>query len=226
VSILLAFGIDAAWEERQERLLERSLLTQLVADLSRAEEQLTGEIILTAKAAQAALDLRSAAQGEGPASADSVLAGLTRMSYWSDPYPTKASAQSLVVSNNLQIISSDVLRSSVVNFLDQIAQLESRVPRHEEELTTWMIEFDEFVNWNQVAFVGILDEGVEANTEAASSAADETALRMPITDDRFELLTIRVFWVHENLRWLQARMREVTRHLREEVARELRQLDG
>ena len=33
VSILLAFGIQAWWEERQERAVEKALLTGLVEDL-------------------------------------------------------------------------------------------------------------------------------------------------------------------------------------------------
>ena len=43
-SILLAFGIDSWWTNRQERQLDVALLAQLESELARAEEQLTAEI--------------------------------------------------------------------------------------------------------------------------------------------------------------------------------------
>jgi len=146
VGILLALGIDSWWAGRQEHALEHDLLTQLSADLDRAEQQLEAELRLTEQATEAALHLVAAAHGQRQAPSDSLAKWLVRVSWWSDPVPTTASAQALVSSNTLHVIQDDALRSSVVTFLDQVAQLQVRIPRHEADLHDFLRSVDQLVN--------------------------------------------------------------------------------
>jgi len=220
VGILLALGIDSWRAERQERALEVSILTQLETDLVRADEQLSGEIAKTEAAAQSALDLLAAARGGREVPDDSIVAWITGVSWWSDPFPATASAQALVSSNSLHVIQSDALRSSVVTFLDQVRQLESRIPRHELEITEWMnrvADLSDPLSRGPMPYVGVLNAGVEAYVDDAIGGPVTADLQPLLKDPLFHRVALDLFWTHENLRWLQQMIVEATRSLAAEV---------
>lgn len=224
LGILLALGIDSWWAERNDRALERAILSQLSKDLSRADGQLSEQLALTEEAAQAAVNLTDAAQGGRGAPVDSVASWLIRVSWWSDPVPTTATAQGILSSNSLHLIRSEALRSALVSFLDQVRQMESRIPRHEEEIGKWMGAVNELVNplsRGHTVHVGMLDEGVEADVGVAVAGDLKEDLVDVLGGDRFQLAALNLFYAHENLRWLQAHILEVTQSLREEVEMEL-----
>jgi uncharacterized protein (UPF0335 family) len=220
VGILMALAIDSWWAERQERILEASVLEQLAADLARADSQLVAQLSQTEAAAQAALDLVAAARGEREAPGDSIASWLTRVSWWSDPVPITSSAQALVSSNSLHVIRNDRLRSSVVAFLDQTRQFESRIPRHEVEISRRMDEIRDVVDpfaRGQVVYVGVLEQGVEAHAASSAASGATIDLRTIVKDPRIQRSALELFWAHENLRWLQQRIIDATQGLRAEI---------
>lgn len=224
VGILLALAIDSFSAERQERILEQSLLSQLQADLEGADEQISAQLAQTEAAAAAAVNLLAAARDERVATDDSVAAWLTRISWWSDPHPTTASAQALVSTNSLHLIQSDELRSGIVRFLDQVRQLELRIPRFEEELTVRMSGINRLVDpleRGQVVYVGVLDAGVEAHVSGTVGGEVTADLQALLDEPTFKDSAREMFWVHENLRWLQRWVLDATRELAAQVGAEV-----
>ena len=224
VGILLALAIDAYWVERGDRGLELALLEQLGADLGRAETHLKDQISQTEDGARAAADLYTIARDRGEVPSDSVTAWLVRVSWWSDPAPTTATAQGVLSSNSLPLIQNEQLRAQLVLFLDQVRQLEMRVPRYEEEIWRWMEEINRVADPRARGisiYPGILDAGVEDEVVMAMNAYREQDIVALLTWDGFSLAVHQLFYAHDNLRWLQARMIEATVELREAIQAEL-----
>lgn len=224
VGILLALAIDAYWSERSDRRLELALLEQLAADLSRAEAHLRGQVSQTEDAARAAASLYAMTDERGTVPSDSVAAWLVRVSWWSDPAPTTATAQGVLSSNSLPLILNEELRAQLVLFLDQVRQLEMRVPRYEGEIWRWMEEINTVADPRArgvSVYPGILDAGVEAEVGTALQTYRERDVVALLNWDSFPLVAHQLFYAHENLRWLQARMIDATVALRQAIDTEL-----
>ena len=69
--------------------------------------------------------------------------------------------------------------------------------------------------------VGVLDGGLDAYVESGFQREVSIDLAEAIHVEGFSLVAYDIFWVHENLRWLQARMLDATQGLRAEVQEEL-----
>lgn len=119
VSILLAFAIDALWDDRQERIEEQEVLAALVADfqLNRAE---VAEVIEThefgrqrvAALAQMTID------EVGALSNDEVVATVVEMANPRTFDPIRGTIDSLIGGGQLGIIRDRDLRKSLTSFIN------------------------------------------------------------------------------------------------------------
>jgi hypothetical protein len=142
VSILLAFGIDAAWAERQERRAEREVLVGLHGDFSEISQEMSrrgANARTQGDAIQDALDCRIDVPGRPCSGPRSINAAAVPGTPVSDPLfraltvtgtfePSEATLDGLVASGNLELLSDPGLRRSLNtwrNLLDEIQDNEA-----------------------------------------------------------------------------------------------------
>lgn len=131
LSILLALGIEAWWDDRQERSAEIQLLVSLGDELRENEERLSGSRAFAGAmeaAAYAMLDAaaRPVASQPSPDSVDALLATLT---WWAGTEWVTATVDALVSSGDVALISDPALRArlaSWVNHVDQVIAIENQ----------------------------------------------------------------------------------------------------
>ena len=119
VSILLAFAIDALWDERQERLEEREVLAALLAEfqLNRTEaaevieSHELGRLRVAALAQMTAADAGALSSDE----ADEILAALANPRTFD---PIRGTVDSLIGAGQFNIIQDRRLRESLISFIN------------------------------------------------------------------------------------------------------------
>jgi hypothetical protein len=123
VSILLAFGVDAWWDARQERAREESYLGQLAEDL---ESTLENNATFGGRAESidwAAARLVQSYYEATPPRPDSVAHWLSLMGYWV-VQPRLGTLGTLVSTGDLRLIWSDSLRTAIPNYLTNMIAFE------------------------------------------------------------------------------------------------------
>ena len=124
VSILLAFGIDAWWDERQERAEEREALSQLESDFRANAAQLDTVRRYHQRALDASYEIiaRAGLGGEpvgGTPTAELVLHFGSAWNY----DPVLGGINSLIQSGKLGILQSDSLRAAIAGWPDIVEDL-------------------------------------------------------------------------------------------------------
>lgn len=124
VSILLAFWIDAWWNERQLQADEREAIAQLVADF-RTNEELLGDIRAVHEIAlDAAYEILARAGLGGQPQSDATTAELVYLALRSWTYdPVLGGTLSLIQSGRLGILSDSSLRVALAGWPDIVADL-------------------------------------------------------------------------------------------------------
>jgi hypothetical protein len=110
VSILLAFWIQAWWDNRQEREDERAILTTLLAELSQRKAALDGGNVYHRAIRESARQLLDAAAGPNNRLNDQDLDHLLSDLTWYTSPPTVTELNSLVSSGNISLVSNRELR--------------------------------------------------------------------------------------------------------------------
>ncbi len=124
VSILLAFGIEAWWEGRQERVEERQALEALARDFESAAEEI-GQVLLVMDSVAIAANIILGWTGPSADSrhADSLallMPSITRVVGFQPPLGT---LQALLGSGDLRLIRNDSLRAALASFPSRLAQV-------------------------------------------------------------------------------------------------------
>lgn len=124
VSILLAFWIDAWWNERQLQADEREAIAQLVADF-RTNEELLGDIRAVHETAlDAAYEILARAGLGGQPQSDATTAELVYLALRSWTYdPVLGGTLSLIQSGRLGILRNSSLRVALAGWPDIVADL-------------------------------------------------------------------------------------------------------
>lgn len=135
VSILLAFGIDAWWDELQERERERGYLVALRGEFAVTREQQAAPLSSArARTMHAAEALIAQAQGAPRAPDDSLYWWMSGLSQQLEFDPPRAVLDDLVSSGETHLIASDSLRLALAFYTAQLEQL-----RHADQQawSTW-----------------------------------------------------------------------------------------
>ncbi|MDJ0652986.1 MAG: hypothetical protein QNJ40_02450 [Xanthomonadales bacterium] len=117
VSILLAFWIDAWWDERQERQEEQQYLVALKTDFDQTRLILKRSIDSHRDSSEKVRELRQIVKGPKDSHSDSELAGYLGAVFSMD-YPTvlMGTYRDMVNSGDLRLITDDQLRVKLVQF--------------------------------------------------------------------------------------------------------------
>ncbi len=119
VSILLAFGIQAWWDDlgRSEDELESLLLIQ--RDLVSSIELLERHVQFSKIAAQSALDVYAALSGPGPYDRDRIHNDMLRADRVTLKVPT-AAYEDLLSTGNLRVIDDREIRDAIIRFYESV----------------------------------------------------------------------------------------------------------
>jgi hypothetical protein len=135
VSILLAFGIQAWWEERQEREEERRILQALSEDFSETREDLLSNTAGTVESSEQAKELlRIMSEGSANEQAEEVIALLAN-SFTTWTYePRLSTYEEIIGSGDLGLVRSDTLR---VQMALAVAFVETLLRHRETGASRW-----------------------------------------------------------------------------------------
>ncbi len=200
-SILLAFGIQAWWDENQERGEEQRILTALLEE-SRVNGEWLGRMIPYHQAQVAAVTvlLNEAADEVPRISADSVDHLLINLTQWYFPQYERGAVDAALLGGKLELIEDDGLRSLLSGWP---VQLEKAALRVADEKRVYADVWTPFLRKN-----ASMPQISNAQTDLPSGIDDSystlTAVRETI--DHTELLRVQEFvnillerkWVHED----------------------------
>ena len=117
VSILLAFAIDAAWDERQERGREAEILESLLSEFEGNRDRLPGRAAQHRRTVSAANALLVAVRSVGPGQAISVPDTLLLPTVLHGSYdPPMGALQTVIMSGDLQLVSNPELRERLAEW--------------------------------------------------------------------------------------------------------------
>lgn len=129
-SILVAFGIDAGWSERQERAAERAAIGQLSADFAVNAARLDTIRAIHEAALAASYQILALAGLGGDAEGTRVTGELVRNAFRVWTYdPVLGGINSLIQSGNLGILRNDALRVAIAGWPDLVQDLKEEEER-------------------------------------------------------------------------------------------------
>lgn len=152
-SILLAFAIQAWWEERKERLEERKLLVNLQTDFIKNKDLLDIAITRfegTLSNAQAMMDYIH--PGEPPQKetlADSIL---FKHLIWYTYDPIVGTLNSAIASGHISLIENEMLRAELAEWLDLVGDMKESEKIDIDIMTRINEELFRYVPTRTVAF--------------------------------------------------------------------------
>ncbi|MDX1507502.1 MAG: hypothetical protein R3358_04430 [Woeseiaceae bacterium] len=123
VSILLAFAIDAWWQDRKRAEDERESLELISRDLRSSIEQLEEARGFARTSSDAALRAYVALSAPGPHDAATIRPDILRVDRRTIKLP-RAAYTDLVTTGNLRIIEDRALRDAIVRFYGQVDRIE------------------------------------------------------------------------------------------------------
>lgn len=123
-SILLAFGIDAWWSERQARADERASLELLVRDLESTIERLDEFESISLAAARAGVEAYAAMASPGPIEPEEVSRRLAAVAMRRTLRIPTAAYTELLSTGSLRVIEDRILRDRIVRFYDEARRTE------------------------------------------------------------------------------------------------------
>ena len=130
--VLIALALNAWWQGRQEADLERAYLEQLHADLVASEEGLAGAVwFFEVRASAAAGIVHSFWQDDLPPQ-DSLATWMLRsLTSWRFR-PALGTAEAIVSTGDLRLVSDDSLRTMTVRYIDNIEANLEDAQRYDE----------------------------------------------------------------------------------------------
>ena len=123
-SILLAFGIEARWQERGDRATERELLLAIESELVGAQQGFVVHIEDLAREIRTGTDvLRALSAAESRTITDDSLNALTRrMVPPNIYYPPRAALDDLTSSGGIVLVQSNPLRRAIASYQQTLAR--------------------------------------------------------------------------------------------------------
>lgn len=149
-SILVAFSIDAWWETRQEREIERDAVAVLIRDLTSAEEQLADFDLFSESKFEAAFRAaRLLFDPVAPEEEDEVADLLTEALQRRTLSLPRSGYTELVATGSLRLIREPVLRDRILRFYQEAERTEEIVEKNSTVGT------DGFA-WGAISATGLL----------------------------------------------------------------------
>lgn len=137
VSILLAFGIDAWWDNRTQRRLETEYLEALRIELRNAQTEI-GDDLAGQEELQDRL-VRLLAQADVPA--DTLRRTIGMASFVNNIAPPTAVVNDLISSGRLHLIQSSVVREGLMRYRQMLEKIEVNERAHHEFVNTRFVPY-------------------------------------------------------------------------------------
>jgi hypothetical protein len=128
LSILMAFAVDAAWENRAERQLEREYLAGLRAELVDSRAELNSDLAAREALHAGLLRLIESTDGGPTPSADTAATVIGQARYVRQFAPVRSVFDDLVSSGRMRVIQSEGIRATLLTYaqaLDKDARQEA-----------------------------------------------------------------------------------------------------
>jgi Family of unknown function (DUF6090) len=208
VGILIAFALNAWWENRATANREQVHLRALISDFERNVSALRSLIELEEDVMSSAQELLTLARASGPSEKKSVFDLMNRVFNSSRYEPVMGAYEALINSGGLMLIRDESLRAALAEFAAQV---------NNQYTEDWSNEHY-FAFAREFAGTYML-QGWEAQTEAAN---DERPLQEMLANPRFQgHLVLRYYGERDMLQKYRALLRQaesVLTHLRAHLA--------
>ncbi len=188
-SILLAFAIDAWWEDSQSEQQEAQILEALLEDLVTKRDRLESQRTRISKIRASAISLlQASAEGNDSLDSRSIdnligdICVINQPASWSFPL-----LRSIVEGGQLVVISNVELRTMLVDWHESFALVKAAVAR---DLAFYDVHLIPFLNAN-VSMPQILNAGRQKKTELSYKFDQEFSLK--VRTDHTDLLTSKEF---------------------------------
>jgi hypothetical protein len=136
--ILLAFAIDAWWEEQGRIVEEIESLGLIHRDLTDTVEQLAGYRDFAEVGAHAAIDAYGAITGPGPYDAEVIRDDMLLVDRRTVVIP-RAAYTDLLSTGNLRVIKDRVLRDELIRFYESAARMERVIQKNNDWVLDGMV---------------------------------------------------------------------------------------
>ncbi|MEJ2203960.1 MAG: hypothetical protein P8170_07610 [Gemmatimonadota bacterium] len=202
LSILVAFGIDAAWGEWNETREEQRILTSLLDELIQNERYLETAVALQSDIRAAIVELLSqAALPQATISADSTDRLIATASTWNAGAIFELAAVDAVIQGGrLSILSNEDLRQRLTAWSREVAHV-SRVESqdHETVSSDWMPLLQELSYLPQINNAWQNPPGTMTDYATRLPTRTPTDHRRLLNDQRLENALVRRLWAQDDI---------------------------
>jgi hypothetical protein len=228
VSILIAFGIDAAWQRSGEREEESRILSALHAEFVVNQQILADKTAFHAALRAAAFDLLEAARPGAPSvQASSVDEMIGRLTWWGGFWVFEsASLDAVILGGNLDVIRNEGLRTLLTGWRAAVEQTERQeAPELTHAYDTWLPYLKSNTNMAQLGNVSTGIPGGDAPSwyEALPDPMPHVDNRPLLDDPEFLNTLVERLWLEDSVlkqySLLEARVNELLDALEREIQR-------
>ncbi len=228
VSILIAFGIDAAWERSGEREEESRILSALHAEFVINQQVLADKTAFHTALRAAAFDLLEAAKPGAPAvEASSVDEMMGRLTWWGGFWVFEsASLDAVILGGNLDVIQDEGLRSLLTGWRAAVEQTERQeAPELTHSYETWLPYLKSHSNMAQLGNVSLGIPGGDEPSwyEPLPDPMAQVDNRPLLDDPEFLNILVERLWLEDSVlhqySLLEGRVAELLDALEREIQR-------
>ena len=228
LGVLTAVGINAWWQGRQDAEQEQAYLLQLRSDLAESELDLDGLIKRFHRQAVTAAGIVHSFWQDAPPPQDSLVEWLRRPLTNIRYRPNLGTAEAIVSTGDLRLISDASLRTKIVEYIESIAS-EADIVRYEETYyRRGVADLSEVLSTGALSVMG-RDSTYDPSSRSRLFSAPPLYDRVPFPVDFDTLLKDRrlhdsyrlLLTAHRNTMFRYEEMLEETQELRAHVERAL-----
>jgi hypothetical protein len=224
IGILLALQVNEWNNERNRKKSEQIVIEQLITDLSQSQHELEEQQAMNLRSARAYSQvLRAYWKTNLPVNIEKYVRGGGGSNVYS---PVLGTAQSLINSGRLDIISSKVLKSDIVAYVEEVGYRLKDVSRYEEsyfrpgvallnDAIPSSYRSKEFVNKSSESFKNDWNYKNNLNWRPAivEKVPFKTDLQQLFEDKSFFKANEKMFIYHRNISWRYEEILEMTNKL-------------
>ena len=225
LSILLAFGLQAWWEEGKERQEEQQILSALHDEAASNQRIIAQEVARYSDVRSATVTAMSeGARMESTIGADSFDQLIGDASWWGGSTPFEmASLDAVISGGKLSLIRSEELRRKLAAWRREVASYQQLAEQdYDFFLTIWMPFLNEHGNQAQIANAIQRFPGTGAPyTARAPQTPVQTDHRSLLESRQFQNILLRKMWVQDDVLLELGRLDASVQGMLEALAQEM-----
>ena len=147
--VLVALALQSWWEQREHARRERVYLQHLRADLQRTREIIQRASATSGSSDSAGSRLVRAYHTQGFNSRDSIFVWFFRAGTYEAPTPITATADALVSTGDLRLLSNDTLRSAISDYLNATQRIQREQERYVQMMADAIQAVSPYLNFSE-----------------------------------------------------------------------------